>query len=228
MDKYNTANATITIAKFVNDLSTWYIRRSRDRNDNFEFLSSIFDQLFILMAPFNPFLSGVLFQNIHPDTSVHLQNWPEINESFIDLKLEKEMDLVRTLCQLAHAERQKAAIKIRQPLSYLSLHCPRELSADLLEIIAEEVNVKKVEIAKISENISVNLETNITPELAAEGEYRDLVRNIQVMRKNLGFQVKDRIKIYSPSWPKEFESQILEKTLADSIEVAPSLSLGKI
>ncbi|MBP6989407.1 isoleucine--tRNA ligase [Candidatus Shapirobacteria bacterium] len=228
LDKYNTAKATITIEKFVNDLSTWYIRRSRDRNDNFEFLSSIFDQLFILMAPFTPFLSEVLFQNIHPDTSVHLQNWPEINESFIDLKLEKEMDLVRTLCQLAHAERQKAAIKIRQPLSYLSLHCPRELSADLLEIIAEEVNVKKVEIAKISENISVNLETNITPELAAEGEYRDLVRNIQVMRKNLGFQVKDRIKIYSPSWPKEFESQILEKTLADSIEVAPSLSLGKI
>lgn len=228
LDKYNTAKATATIEKFVNDLSTWYIRRSRDRSDNFEFLSSIFSELFVLVAPFTPFLSEVLFQNLHPDTSVHLQNWPKSNEDLIDLKLEKEMELVRTLCQLAHAERQKAAIKIRQPLSFLSLHCSTELSADLLEIIAEEVNVKKVEIAKISENISVTLETNITPELAAEGEYRDLLRNIQVMRKDQGFQVKDRIKIYCPSWPKNFESQILEKTLADSIQIGSSLSLEKI
>ena len=227
LEKFNTSKVTETIQNFVADLSTWYIRRSRDRSDNFEFLFFVFDNLSRLMAPFTPFLSETLYQNLHQNSSVHLQNWPEYDKKFIDQNLEKNMDLVRNLCQLAHAQRQQAAIKIRQPLSNLDIHCPNELSAELLAIIADEVNVKKVNITKISENIEVVLETTITPELAAEGEYRDFVRNVQVLRKNQGLQVQDRIKIVAPSWPKVFEKQILEKTLADSIKTGDILSLEK-
>lgn len=227
LEKYNTSKVTESIEKFVNDLSTWYIRRSRDRNDNFEFLSFIFNNLFILMAPFTPFLSEILYQNLFPQKSVHLEKWPENDKSLIDKNLEKNMERVRNLCQLAHAQRQLANIKIRQPLSQLDLHCPTQLSPELLSIIGEEVNVKTVNISKISEDIKVILETTITPELAAEGEYRDLVRNIQVLRKTQGLMVKDRIKIIAPAWPKIFEKQILEKTLADSIIVGDTLGLEK-
>ncbi|MFA6007043.1 MAG: isoleucine--tRNA ligase [Candidatus Shapirobacteria bacterium] len=227
LEKFNTSKVTESIQNFVTDLSTWYIRRSRDRSDNFEFLFFVFDNLSRLMAPFTPFLSETLYQNLHQNSSVHLQTWPEFDKNFIDQNLEKDMELVRTLCQLAHAQRQLANIKIRQPLSNLDLHCPSKLSPELLAIIADEVNVKSVNITKVSTDIKAILETKITPELAAEGEYRDLVRNIQVLRKNQGLQVQDRIKIIAPTWPKNFESQILEKTLADSIQVGDTLSLGK-
>jgi isoleucyl-tRNA synthetase len=138
------------------------------------------------------------------------------------------MKLVRTLCQLAHAQRQLVNIKIRQPLSCLDLHCPTKLSPQLLKIIADEVNVKQVNITKQTEDLKVILESTITPELAAEGEYRDLVRNIQVLRKNRSLRVQDRIKIFAPEWPKIFEKQILEKTLADSIQKGDTLDLEKI
>lgn len=228
LEKFNTSKVTETIQNFVTDLSTWYIRRSRDRNDNFEFLFYIFDNLSRLMSPFTPFLSEVIYQNLHQSSSVHLQDWPEFDKKFIDEKLEKDMDLVRNLCQLAHAQRQQAAIKIRQPLSSLDIHCPNELNPELLAVIADETNIKKVQVTKITENTEVILETTITPELAAEGEYRDFVRNIQVLRKTQGLQVQDRIKIIAPTWPKSFETQILEKTLADSIKIGDTLSLEKI
>ncbi|MFA5025253.1 MAG: isoleucine--tRNA ligase [Candidatus Shapirobacteria bacterium] len=227
LEKYNTSKVTESIEKFVNDLSTWYIRRSRDRNDNFELLTHVFDNIFILMAPITPFLSEILYQNLHQKSSVHIEAWPKSDKTLIDEKLEKDMELVRALCQLAHAERQKAAIKIRQPLSNLDIHCPNEISQDLLDIIAEEVNVKSVNITKVTPDIKTILETTITPELAAEGEYRDLLRNIQVLRKTQGLQVQDRITIIAPTWPKEFESKLLEKTLANSIKVGDTLSLEK-
>jgi len=227
LEKYNTSKATESIENFVNDLSTWYIRRSRDRNDNFELLFSVFSNISVMMSPFTPFISEVIYQNLFKKNSVHLSTWPESNKTLIDQKLEKDMDLVRSLCQMAHAQRQIANIKIRQPLPKLEINCPSELDEEMLKIIADEVNVKKAIITKVTENTSVSLDTTITPELQSEGEYRDLIRNIQVLRKNQGLQVQDRIKIIAPSWPKEFESQLLEKTLADSITVGNILSLEK-
>lgn len=226
LEKYNTVKSTSHIESFVNDLSTWYIRRSRDRSDNHALLFYVFDNLSRLMAPFTPFLSETLYQNLHQKDSVHTSSWPEVKNELIDQNLEKDMELVRILCQLAHAERQKAAIKIRQPLSLLKLNCPKDLSPELLKIISEEVNVKEVIIDKVTDNTVVFLDINITPELAAEGEYRDFIRNIQVLRKEQGFEIKDRIKITAPNWPKSFETQILEKTLADSIEVGSELSIS--
>ena len=71
------------------------------------------------------------------------------------------------------------------------------------------------------------MDTNLTPKLIAEGEYRDLVRNIQVLRKEQNLQLSDRITITAPSWPKNFEAKILEKTLADSISPGETLSVTK-
>jgi isoleucyl-tRNA synthetase len=231
LEKYNTSRATAAIEKLVSDLSTWYIRRSRDRTDNFALLFFIFDNIFRLMAPITPFLSEVLYLNLHHKSSVHLEDWPVANKEAVSEKLESDMELVRNLCQQGHFERQKACIKIRQPLSTLTICCPVIISEEYLnslsEIMSEELNVKKIKISQ-DKNTKVLLDTNITPELSAEGEYRDLVRNIQVLRKNQGFEIKDRIKIIAPDWPKDYESQILTKTLADSIEKGDKLSVEKI
>ncbi len=231
LEKYNTSRATAAIEKLVSDLSTWYIRRSRERTDNFPLLFFVFDNIFRLMAPITPFLSEVLYLNLHQNSSVHLSDWPVASKEEINEKLESDMELVRNLCQQGHSERQKACIKIRQPLSTLTICCPVVISEEYLnslsEIMSQELNVKKVSISQ-EKNTKVILDTNITPELSAEGEYRDFVRNIQVLRKNQGFEVKDRIKIIAPNWPKEYESQILAKTLADSIETGNELKLEKI
>jgi isoleucyl-tRNA synthetase len=172
-----------------------------------------------------------LYLNLHHKSSVHLEDWPVANKEAVSEKLESDMELVRNLCQQAHSERQKACIKIRQPLSTLTICCPVVISKEYLnnlsEIMSLELNVKKVNISQ-EKNTKVLLDTNITPELSAEGKFRDLVRNIQVLRKNQGFEIKDRIKIVAPDWPKDYESQILAKTLADSIEKGDKLGVEKI
>ena len=137
------------------------------------------------------------------------------------------MEIVRSLSQMGHAQRQIANIKIRQPLAKLTLNLNSPLNENLLSIIAAEVNVKDLEINLVKENPSVILDTKLTPELIDEGEYRDLIRNIQVLRKEQQLKLTDRINIIAPDWPITFEKQILEKTLADSIQKGNSLSINK-
>lgn len=222
IDKFSTPPATIEIEKFVSDLSTWYIRRSRDRNDNFEILFYCFDTLSRLTSPLIPFLSETIYQNLHQDSaSVHLQPWPQAEENLIDKKLEEDMEIVRKTCQEIHALRQKAGLKIRQPLA--SAVIVNRLDDALLTVIMDETNLKKITVGS-----EYYLDTILTPELIAEGEYRELVRQIQIMRRENGLQVRDKIKIIAESWPKLFEQQILKKTLAVSIKTGSGLQIEKI
>ncbi|MDD4785193.1 MAG: isoleucine--tRNA ligase [Candidatus Shapirobacteria bacterium] len=233
LEKFSTSSATKTIEKFVNDLSTWYIRRSRDRNDNNDLLYHCFDQISRLLSPFIPFLSEIIYKNLSGletesiNTSVHLQDWPKSDKDIINTNLEKQMESVRGICQLIHGQRQKFAIKLRQPLAKVTIDSDLKLDQDLINIIAEETNVKEVVFDKKSNLLSVDLDTNLTPELISEGEYRDLVRSIQVLRREANLQINDQIKIFAPSWPKSFESQILKKTLSVSIETSDILKIEK-
>ncbi|MFA5828385.1 MAG: isoleucine--tRNA ligase [Candidatus Shapirobacteria bacterium] len=234
LDKFNTSAATKTIEKFVNDLSTWYIRRSRDRSDNHEILFFCFDSLSRLLSPFVPFLSEIIFQNLHgfdlaaSIQSVHLQDWPESKNDLINATLEKQMESVRNICQLVHGQRQKFNIKLRQPLAKVTVDSSLKLDQGLIDVIAQETNVKKVIFAPQTELLNVVLDTALTPELISEGEYRDLIRSIQVLRRGAALKIDDRIKIFSPSWPKSFESQILKKTLGVSIENGDTLRIEKV
>jgi len=220
LDKFSTSAVTREIESLVNDLSTWYIRRGRDRVDNFELLAHCFETITKLTAPFIPYLSETIYQNLHETKSVHLADWPKYDEKLIDKELETQMEIVRKNCQEIHALRQKSSLKVRQPLASASII--DKLSPELLKVIEDETNVKKVTIAK-----TLALDTNLTPELVAEGEYRDLVRAIQVLRKEAGLKIDDRIKIFAPSWPKLFETEILKKTLGISIQTGDSLHVEK-
>lgn len=221
LNHFGTATATESIQNFVTDLSTWYIRRNRDRNDNFELLYSIFSQLSVLISPFTPFLGEILHKNLATKVeSVNLESWPEVDKSLIDSNLEDQMVAVRKICQDIHAARQLANLKIRQPLATVTI--TNNFNDEILAVIKEETNIKEIKVGE-----KFYLDTNLTPELIAEGEYRDFIRSIQVLRKNQGFEVKDKINIIAPSWPKSFESEILNKTLAISITKGEILTINK-
>jgi len=230
LDKYRSNRATSTIQNFLSDLSTWYIRRNRDRSDNSDLLHYVFETFFRLIAPFTPFISEYLYQNLiqnnyQANKSIHLQSWPIADKSLINETLNQQMPQVRDFCQIIHGQRQASALKIRQPLAQVVINTPNPIiDPQLIEIIRQETNIKEVVFVKNPAN-SIQLDTNLTPELIAEGEYRDLVRSIQVLRKNQGLKLTDVIIIHSPSWPQIFEKEILSKTVASSIDKSASLSI---
>ena len=199
LDKYDVTTAARSIESFViNDLSLWYIRRSRKRfKEAAATLNFVLLTLSKLTAPFIPFLSEKIYQRIsyfprwNLGNSVHLEDWPKGNKKLIDRKLERKMERVREIVSLTLAARAKAKIKIRQPLAGLQI-ANYELRNEpgLLELIKEEVNVKKIIFGR-----SLKLETKITPELKEEGMIREVIRNIQEMRKEAGFKPKDKISV---------------------------------
>ena len=230
LDKYDITSAARSIESFViDDLSQWYIRRSRRRfqkprtteelKDASRTLSFVFLVLSELIAPFIPFLGEQIYQKIHslrpgPKSSVHLEKWPKIGKESIDKNLIAEMDSVREIVALALAERAKAKIKIRQPLNSLEIQNCR-FHSDSLDLIKEEVNVKEIVFGK-----SLKLDTEITPELKKEGMVRDVLRHIQEMRKIARFKPKDKILIRYSGEAAEilssFRKYILEETGAKS------------
>ena len=243
LDKFNTPSCTLAIQQFLSDFSTWYIRRTRDRSDNLNVLYYCLSELCKLLAPFTPFISETIFQGLSAHNSIHLEHWPQTNSSLIDKNLESQMEKVREICQLIHGQRQKDNLKIRQPLNQATIKSPSaspsppppespnespliNFPPELEQIIKDETNIKKLKFIK-NENLEVNIDSILTPQLIAEGEYRDFVRNIQLLRKEQKFDLTDKIKIFAPSWPKSWQTQILSKTLAISIEQSDSLKIEK-
>ena len=228
LDRYNLSTAANILAKFTTDLSTWYIRRNRDRHNNYPLLYESLSQFLIILAPFIPFLSDYLYQSLHHDHSVHLENWPDYNEKLINSSLEKQMEQTRELCRLIHAQRQLKNIKVRQPLAAATISTNNKpLDQAFINIIKEETNIKEI-IWQTGDLLSVSLDTQLTPALIAEGEYRDLVRSIQILRKEQNLKIEEKIKLIAPSWPKEFEKEILTKTMAVSITKGEKLAILKL
>ncbi len=212
LDKYDVTGAARSIEKFIiNELSLWYIRRSRRRfqkpenekelKEASQVLGFVLLALNKLVAPFIPFLSEEVYRKLRTSyfilhTSVHLEDWPEVNKSLIDKKLNKKMEKVRDIVTFTLAKRAEAKIKIRHPLSELQISS-EELKNDpeLLELLKEEVNVKKITFGK-----TLKLDTKITVELKEEGIVRDVIRQIQEMRKKLGLKPRHKILVqYSGS-----------------------------
>jgi len=218
LEKYDAYSASLEIEKFVGDFSTWFVRRSRNRKDKIDCYRTFYIVLVSLaklLAPFIPFLSEEIFKNLTEEESVHLQDWPSFDQSLIDEKLEKMMETVRKVCELGHAKRKEEGIKVRQPLAEFEIRNLKfEISEDLLELIKGELNVKKIKFIKGKGETEVSFDTQITPELKEEGWARDLIRQIQEARKNAGCGLSERIKIGLPSWPKNFEEEIKNKTFS--------------
>lgn len=229
MDKYDISAASKELKEFIDELSNWYIRRSRkrfwksendlDKNQAYETLHYVLVTYVKLLAPFMPFISEEIYQNLKKDKdvkSVHLTNWPKLDKKRIDSKLNLETRKVRDIITLALRNRAVLSIKVRQPLTSVS-YGGKKLSSEFEKILKEEVNVKEVVNKKTIKEIEfeggrkiseVELDGTITPELEKEGMARELVRKIQSMRKKADFKVEDRIEIYFQTKNKKLKGSI--------------------
>lgn len=324
MSIYDLTKSVRKIQEFVvEDLSNWYIRRSRRRfwateltedkkavyNTTYEVLVGVTK----LIAPYAPFIAEEMYKDLTGELSVHLADFPVANKELIDLHIEERMDLVRDLVSLGRAAREKVRIKVRQPIAEVLIDGKyEELIEDLVPLIEEELNVKKVVFAKnldeymeftlkpnfkvagpilgskikllakalegldgadavkrleagetftltvdgetldivkdyvlititakegftvaMENNLFVILETTLTQELIDEGYAREFISKVQQMRKNNGYEMMDRIRIYYDGDDEIaraveiHKDYIMNETLAETIERVKDSSFEK-
>ncbi|HHY78276.1 MAG TPA: isoleucine--tRNA ligase [Clostridiales bacterium] len=324
MSIYDLTKSVRKIQEFVvEDLSNWYIRRSRRRfwateltedkkavyNTTYEVLVGVTK----LIAPYAPFIAEEMYKDLTGELSVHLADFPVANKELIDLHIEERMDLVRDLVSLGRAAREKVRIKVRQPIAEVLIDGKyEELIEDLVPLIEEELNVKKVVFAKnldeymeftlkpnfkvagpilgskikllakalegldgadavkrleagetftltvdgetldivkdyvlititakegftvaMENNLFVILETTLTQELIDEGYAREFISKVQQMRKNNGYEMMDRIRIYYDGDDEIaraveiHKDYIMNETLAETIERVKDPSFEK-
>ena len=290
LNDYKIPEAARALQDFVDGMSNWYVRRCRERfwakdmpQDKINAYMTLYTALVTVSkvaAPMIPFMTEEIYQNlvrsIDPgaEESVHLTKFPVANEDHIDKELEKNMDTVLEVVVEGRSARNTANIKNRQPIGTIYVKCDADLNDMYREIIAEELNVKKVVLTDdvegftdynfkpqlrtlgkkygklipkitaylagvngsefmaqlkngkaefeidgtpieltlddvlvstakkdgfVSESeygVTVVLDTNLTPELIEEGFVREIVSKLQTMRKEAGFEVMDRIRVY--------------------------------
>ncbi len=222
LEKYEIDRASRPFADFIDDLSTWYLRRSRDRFKIDEDEKKKMDRLMALstirnilidftkiLSPFMPFIAEDIYQrlkgnDVNMKESVHLESWPEAKK--IDKNILDSMIETRKIASLGLEARMKSKINVRQPLSKLSIKKP--LSSEYLELIKDEVNVKNVIVIE-KLNDDVLLDTNITNELKEEGIVRELIRSIQDLRKEKGLTIHDKVALIVET-SKDFTDLILK------------------
>ena len=300
LDVYDLFSACSGVRDFLDVLTNWYIRRSRDRfwegdQDAIDTLHTILEILCRVSAPMLPLLSDTIYSGLTGDRSVHLTDWPTTNNLPNDVELVRAMDRVREVCSVALSIRKAHSRRVRLPLSELVVSHPDSSElASFIDIIADEVNVKKVTLAtEIAGAVSavlqvvpgalgprlggrtqdvikavksgnwrqdgeqvfagdielfageytlkmvaaegtassalgdglgmVTLDIEITPELAAEGTARDLIRLVQQARREADLEVSDRIELtlgVSESVRRQvqpFIDELARETLAQSV-----------
>ena len=300
LDSYDLFSACSGVRDFLDVLTNWYIRRSRDRfwegdQDAIDTLHTVLEILCRVSAPMLPLLSDTVYSGLTGDRSVHLTDWPTAADLPNDVELVRAMDRVREVCSVALSIRKAHSRRVRLPLSELAVSHPDSSELEsFVDIIADEVNVKKVTLAtEISGAASavlqvlpgalgprlggrtqdvikavkagnwrqdgeqvfagdielfageynlkmvaaegtassalgdglgmVTLDIEITPELAAEGTARDLIRLVQQARREADLEVSDRIELtlgVSESVRRQiqpFIDELARETLAQSV-----------
>lgn len=254
LENYDAYSSAKAIEVFIDNLSNWYIRRSRkrfwksendgDKNEAYETLHYVLVELSKLMAPFTPFIAEEIYKNLTGEESVHLCDFPKCDESLIDEKLNHKMKKVRDVISLGLQLRAQAKIKVRQPLFNIQILLQtaekgQTLGTEFDSVIGEELNIKKVSyiyqnpdyiiegrednnwIHGELDGLHLFLNTEITPELKLEGQAREIIRFIQEMRKEAGYEVDNYIEIgYAPKVDvfSHFGDLIAKETLTKELK----------
>jgi isoleucyl-tRNA synthetase len=200
LEKFSLTPSARKIENFViEDLSLWYIRRSRRRfqepKEKKELIEAqktlgfVLVSLSKILAPFLPFLSEKIYQEIeNSKKSVHLENWPKANLKDVNENLEKEMEKARKIAAEILRKRQEMKIKVRQPLKKAILN--ERLPKEILEVVKEETNIKEI---IFGENFEIDFK--VDQELKEEGMFNEVLRNVQEMRKKRKLLPKDKVKV---------------------------------
>ncbi len=246
LDVYAVREAALLIEVFVDDLSRWYIRRSRMRfqpdrrkggaaaRDDYAAASATLGYalrtLSLLIAPFMPFYAEALYGSLDAggdSRSVHLADWPKAGKELKNNGILAAMEDVRALAALALAARAAAGIKVRQPLAEAKIRSEKlEGKEEFLRILADEVNVKCVVIDRGIKD-PIELDMRITDELREEGMLRDLVRAIQGLRQEAKYKPKDGITLFVSAAPAVQNILAREERTIRSEVGAKSISLKR-
>jgi len=244
LKSYNASSAALEIEKFVSDLSTWYLRRSRNRiwvnsdckNDKRDFYQTLYFILFnfsIIISPFMPFISEEIYTNLTSKESVHLSMWPDFADIKINESILLDMKLIREIVEVGHRVRKELSIKVRQPLSSITLYLPRDKKFIISEnidhyqsLITEELNVKKIIIdEKEVTEFAVKYDTKLSSTLILEGKVREAIRTIQSQRKQLGIKQTQSITLTLPDEFSPFFDYITKKVLANKINSGTEIKI---
>ncbi len=246
LEQYDTMSAVDKLNAFIDEMSKWYIRRSRDRvgaaAENKEDKKAFYETMYFVLsnflkitAPIAPFLSDTLYKFLTKAESVHLESWPEAygatNEDLIH-----DMSTIRKLVEAGHRIRKETKIKVRQPLAHVELSLPKGVlikNQDNLDraknIIQDELNVKNCTvISSEQDDFNAIFDTKITEELKIEGETRELVRLVQGERRKLSLSQGDSIVLTVPSFHKKMEDYLMKKLSAKRIDIGPEIKVEKI
>jgi len=233
MERYELDIASRGIEKFIDDLSTWYLRRSRERvkgdnKEDKEFALSTTHRVLLtlskLIAPFMPFAAEEIYQKVRErkgEESVHLEEWPRVQKvSNKSREVIENMGKVREVVSLGLEERARHGIKVRQPLRKLSTTVAFPDGYQVL--VGDELNVKEI-IWDKNLTATLVLDTDISPELKEEGDLRELIRNVQDLRKNEKLTPHDFAVLFvdaddsSKSFVSKFEKEIKKATMMKEI-----------
>ena len=257
LEKYDAMAASLAIEAFVTDLSQWYIRRSRDRVgptvdaslDKDACYKTLYEVLVVLcklLAPFTPFLAEEIYRNLTGGESVHLESWPVAENNMINKDIERQMDLARKLIEVGHSLRKEHKIKLRQPVGFAWHDEPKMklTNVDILHQVREELNIEKWihedrfrefihkhgVVFKEIDGFIFYLDTNITEELKLKGTARELVRQIQQLRKEKGCIIDEHIAATLPkqyeTFPDELIAYIKKETLTDTVTWGDTLTIS--
>jgi isoleucyl-tRNA synthetase len=241
LKNFDPTSSARAIEGFVDDLSNWYIRRSRRRfwksesdSDKLSAYQTLHQALLTtaqLLAPFTPFVADEVYRNLSGAggaDSVHLADWPAVQADAIDERLSADMARARRIVEMGHKERDRANLKVRQPLAGATVPGP-ELEPELEAIVLDELNLKSLTYGP-ADSREVVLDKRLTPELRREGLAREVVRRIQGARKEAGYNIEDRIEVRYRAAGEladaiaDWTDRIRQETLAVSLQPAEGAS----
>lgn len=217
IESYQLVSGMVSLESFVDDLSRWYVRRSREKisSGDTKALSTLYTVLTTFskaIAPVLPFISEQIYQHLecstclfNSDDSVHLCAYPEYDESLINVNQNvlNNMQLTRDVISSALAIRVSEKLKVRQPLNTLYVVFNEGKKDIYEELVLDELNIKNILYTKPNTKLPsietkeyiVYLDTQITKELKYEGLARDMIRTIQDLRKDYKLNVTDEISV---------------------------------
>ncbi|MEM3091344.1 MAG: isoleucine--tRNA ligase [Candidatus Pacearchaeota archaeon] len=196
LEKFSISLPFLKIMNFVvNDFSRNYIKITRDRNDNKEVIGECLKNVSLLLAPFAPYITEYIYKNFSKK-SVHLSDWPKVDKKKINKNLEKNFGDMIKIIEAGMSLRDKLKIGLRWPLKKVKIYSDK-IDNSFEGLIKQKLNVKNVEWVQNAVNSQVlEFDTEMTPELEAEGYARELTRQIQDFRKKLGLRKKNLVDTY--------------------------------
>jgi isoleucyl-tRNA synthetase len=231
MDAYELARGARPLRGLVEDLSTWWLRRSRDRiksenlferQDALKTLLEVLLEMSKILAPFTPFMAEKVYLDLGGKmASVHWEKWAKADARLIDTRLLADMKWLREAASRAHELRAAAKLPVRQALAaaIIRMKDAEEASRwsrqnDLANLLAEELNVEAVRFehqSNLTEAWTLELDTVITPELRRKGLRREFVRTVMVLRKEAHLEPGDKIRLMLSAFSGDLREALDEK-----------------